>query len=289
MRAVSRKLKIIQTVNPADWVLTELPDAWQLDPIWVRDHVEGTLFQRIPKVICTSATFNRKTAEMLGIEREQMEWHEAPSDFPVSRRPVFYVPTVKVDFRTDAAMERLWVARIDQIIRQRGDRKGIIHTVSYKRRNLILQQSEFRDQMISHDSHTARSAVERFKRAEPGAILVSPSMTTGYDFPYSDCEYQIILKIPFPDSRSPVVKARTSVDKDYPAYIAMQELVQAVGRGMRAADDQCETFIIDDNARWFLMKYRSLAPQWFLNAYKRVETLPMPPSVLEPREEGEAA
>jgi ATP-dependent DNA helicase DinG len=280
LKTAVRKLTVLASIDPEDWVVTESPEGYHFDPIWVRNHAEGSLFLEVPKVILTSATFNKKTAEMMGVDASRLEWHETPSDFPIARRPVYYVPTVKVDFRTDPSQERLWVARIDQIIRSRGDRKGMIHTVSYKRRNLILQLSEYRDRMISHDTHTARAAVQRFKDADPGAILVSPSMTTGYDFPYDECEYQIILKIPFPDSRTPVVQARTKVDKDYPAYIAMQELVQAVGRGMRAVDDQCETFIIDDNCKWFLGKYRMLAPTWFLQAYRRVETLPVPPKPL---------
>jgi hypothetical protein len=40
-------------------------------------------------------------------------------------------------------------------------------------------------------------------------------------------------------------------------------------------------FILDDNARWFMSKYKHFAPKWFLEAYRRAETLPMPPPVLE--------
>lgn len=275
LKSVNMRLMVLQKMTPTSWVITADNGGWHFDPIWVRDHTE-TLFRQTKKVILTSATFNKKTAEMMGIAPDDTEWHEAPSDFPIARRPVIYVPTVKVDFRTTPSDEMLWVARIDQIVRARQDRKGIIHTVSYKRRNFILEHSEFASQMITHDSNTARSCVEKFKAAAPGALLVSPSMTTGYDFPYSECEYQIILKVPFPDSRSPVMLARTAVDKEYPAYIAMQELVQAVGRGMRAEDDSCETFVVDDNISWFIRKYRHLAPNWFLQAFKRTETLPTP-------------
>ncbi len=275
LKAVARKLTIIATVSPENWVVTDA-GCYHFDPVWVKDHAEGLLFQGIPKVICTSATWNRKTADMLGVGDDRLEWFEAPSDFPVARRPVYYVPTVKLDFRADASQERLWVARIDQIIRARRDRKGIIHTVSYLRRNKILQLSEFAGEMIAPDSHTTRSCVERFKQAGPGAILISPALTTGYDFPYTECEYQIVTKIPFPDSRSPVVAARTAVDKDYPAYVAMQELVQAVGRGMRAKDDQCETFVIDNNVSWFVPKFRALAPKWFLDSYRTLTMLPEP-------------
>ncbi len=280
LKAVSRKLVVLGTMNATDWVMTENEGVWHFDPIWVKDHKE-TLFVQTPKVILTSATFNQKTAEMLGLTPDDMEWHEAASDFPIARRPVYYVPTVKVDFRTDALMERQLITKHDQIVRARQDRKGITHTVSYKRRNMLMEGSEFKSQMVVHDSRTAKTAVEQFKAAGPGALLVSPSMTTGYDFPMTDCEYQIILKIPFPDSRSPVVKARTAADKDYPAYIAMQELVQAVGRGMRSQEDQAETFILDDNAKWFMSKYKHFAPTWFLEAYRRVETLPLPPQALE--------
>lgn len=279
-RFVLRKLKLLARTDPDTWLVIEKGSEFTFDPVWASAFAEEALFLQTPKVIFTSATFNAKTADLLGVGSGNLDLYEVASGFPVQRRPVIYVPTVRVDHRTDASMEKLLLARVDQIIRGRGDRNGIIHTISYKRRNLILQHSEFADRMISHGPENTRSAVEQFKRAKPGTILVSPSMSTGWDFPYEECEYQIILKVPFPDSREPVMQARTLQDRDYPAYIAMQEMVQAVGRGMRAADDQCETFIVDDHVRWFVGKYRTLAPQWFMRAFKQCETIPAPPRSL---------
>jgi ATP-dependent DNA helicase DinG len=284
-KAVGRKLGVLSLMKADEWIVhqNETNGAWHFDPVWVHAHA-AKLFLATPRIVLTSATFARKTAAMLGVGADDLTWHESPSDFPVARRPIYYVPTVKLThkaFENDPALFKIWIARIDQIIDQRLDRKGIIHSVSYKRRNEIMQFSEHKDRMITHDSQTARHAIERFKQAAPGTILVSPSMTTGVDFPGKDCEYQIITKIPFPDSRSPVVKARTAVDGDYPAYIAMQELVQAVGRGMRSRDDQCESFVVDDNCKWFVPKYREMAPAWFLQAYRKVDALPTPLPVLE--------
>ena len=54
----------------------------------------------------------------------------------------------------------------------------------------------------------------------------------------------------------------------------MQDLVQASGRGMRAPDDYCETFIVDDSISWFLFKYKEFAPEWFVNSYKKVRVIP---------------
>ena len=48
----------------------------------------------------------------------------------------------------------------------------------------------------------------------------------------------------------------------------MQDLVQAVGRGMRSEQDQCETIILDDHVQWFVRQHREFAPQWFLDAYR---------------------
>jgi Rad3-related DNA helicase len=60
----------------------------------------------------------------------------------------------------------------------------------------------------------------------------------------------------------------------------MQDLVQAVGRGMRSEDDQCETFILDDHVQWFVRQYKEFAPQWFLDAYRHSQTIPAPPPPL---------
>lgn len=274
-KRLMRKLETLALMKHDSWVLTLADDGWHFDPVWVSAHRE-TLCQMIPKIILTSATFTRKTAEMLGIENDKLAWHETPSDFPVSRRPVYYVPTVRLDYRADDYTLREWISRIDQILRARQDRKGIVHTVSYKRRNEIIQRSEFAHRMITHDSGNSAAAIEKFRSAGPGAILISPSMTTGYDFPMEAAEFQILTKLPFPDTRSPVVRARLGIDPDYANYIMAQELVQAVGRGMRSRDDQCENFIVDDNFKWARKKCAHLFPQWFMESIIWANNLPSP-------------
>ena len=131
--------------------------------------------------------------------------------------------------------------------------------------------------MMTHESDTTRLVVERFKETQDPKILVSPSVVTGFDFPYDTCRWQIISKIPFPDGRSEVMKARTKIDPDYGSYLAVQSLVQACGRGMRAPDDNCEVFVIDNHWEWFSSKYKGLFQNWFLQACKRVTIIPGDP------------
>jgi ATP-dependent DNA helicase DinG len=252
----------------------------QFNVLWPKAYAHR-LFMSVPKVIMVSATVRPKTMALFGLtEGKDYEFLEYPSTFPVSRRPVIHVPTIRLSYRSDEGDMALWMSRIDQIIRDRRDRKGIVHTVSYKRRNFILANSEFRSMMVTHDSRDTRDVVEQWKLDDRPSVLVSPSMATGWDFPYDQCRYQIIGKLPFPDTKEGISKDRAADDKDWPMYVTMQQLVQATGRSTRAEDDWSEVFIIDNNVGWYLSKYgRVYAPKWWLESYRVSQTIPAPLNV----------
>lgn len=288
LKALSRKLSML-TGMQATWVSEVVggyhssKGAMKFSPIWPAAYCEKYLFRGIPKVVMVSATLTPKTLECLGVPADQVDFKEWPSSFPVSRRPFIHVPTVQMNHRNEQLMEtkRKMVNRVDQIVGPRQDRKGIIHSVSYARAQFIQRNSDWAHQMMVPDSSNTRATVQRFKVAPPGTVLVSPAVTTGYDFPYTQCEYQVIIKIPFPDTRPEVMKARTHLDPEYYHYIAYQNLIQMVGRGMRAGDDRCETLILDDNARWFLFKYKKFAPKWFMDSVVMADYIPQPPEKLQ--------
>ena len=117
--------------------------------------------------------------------------------------------------------------------------------------------------MYQHTSRDIAQVVQDFKDAPAPAVLVSPSVTTGYDFPAEECEYIIVGKIPYPDSRSSLAKARQRENSSYTSQLAMEVLVQEAGRGTRSATDRCQVIIVDDTWRWWWPKYQELAPSWF--------------------------
>ncbi len=276
-----------------DWVCQEERTTrggrrWGFEPVWPGLYSESALFQSVPHVTLISATLRPKTLSLLGIKSSDSDFREWPRTFPVSRSPVIHIPTVRMNYKTEHDPEsmRQWVDRIDQIIESRLDRKGIIHTVSYTRQQHLFQHSRFSRLFIGNTSdpdplsETASQAVTRFKSAAAPCILVSPSFSTGWDFPGDECEWCIISKIPFPPSQTKVMKARMERDPQYSSYLAMQDLVQSAGRGMRSADDRCETFIVDDSISWFLYHHRSLAPKWFA-VRKSAQVPPAPKSIFE--------
>lgn len=274
---VLRKLQSMVRMDK-DWCVEQdqIYSTYKLDPISPARYNKH-LFLDAPRVVLASATMNKKTCDLLGIHPNNLMFYEPKvGGFPIENRPFIHVPTVRMSHRTTDKEMLTWVNRIDQIIEGRLDRKGIIHTVSYKRRDFLLKHSRNASVMLAPTPKTTAREVLRFKSMNAPAVLVSPALSTGYDFPYGECGYQIIGKIAFPDTRSPVMKERCERDKELSSYLAMQELVQSSGRGIRAVDDKCEIFIVDDNIKWFLFKNKHLSPKWFVDSYQSGMVIPQP-------------
>lgn len=257
------------------WVLDRTPDGATWSPVWAHQWGESLLFRGVPKVLLMSATLTRETARFLGVDAtsSSTSWHEIPSSFPAARAPFYYIPTVRIDRRTTPEMMRYWMSRVDALIEARGDRNGVIHSRSYDRMREIVSLSRNAHLMLSHSSRDTAAVVARFKLATPPAVLVSPAVEEGHDFAYDQARYQIISKVPYPDTRSPVMRERCK-DKTYANNLAAQAIMQTAGRVMRAADDLGETMILDDNWAWF--KNAVKWPGHFVKRWRRVDSLPAP-------------
>ncbi len=275
---LGRLLKSMDRMATMDdeWVMDATGDLYSFSPIWPRAQCEEVLFKGIPHIVFTSASVCAKTLEYLGIPMEEIDSVEYPHTFPVANRRLYHIPTIRLNFRSTPGDIKKWVIRIDQVVGARRDRKGIVHTVSYARRDRVMTESRHRDIMVSHKRGNVIDMVRMFKESDPPLVLVSPTMVTGWDFPGPECEFQIIGKLAFPDTRNQIVKARAQQDPDYAPYVAMQKLIQECGRGNRFESDRCENFIIDDNVVWFMPKYAHFAASWFRETFQRVKTIPRP-------------
>lgn len=298
LRRLQAKLQLLgQAGAQCWWVWERKPNGWQFNPLYPAQYAEGWLFRGIPRVILTSGTLTPKTCETLGVPQTQCDYQDYPSPFDPTRAPIYrYTTGVRWDNRTTPDDQRFLVGLMDNLMRHRADRKGIIHSVSYQRQQTIYQNSQMAPYMYGNSRAQRRGdgggkssannptssavVVEQFKGANPPAVLVSPSVTTGWDFPLSQCEYQIICKLPFPDASSRIMKARAKVDPEYAAHLCAVELQQMCGRGMRSPEDQCETFIMDDHSKWFLGKNKHLFNSSFWQFVRSCDSPPHPPPPL---------
>lgn len=264
-----------------DWIIEESPERVEFQPVWAHGYAEQYLFAHVPRIYLLSATVTEKDASFLGIARDQLTYKSYPSPFKISNRPIFFYPACRVRKDMTVGELRQWINRIDQIIEHeaiRGHKKGIIHAVSYQRARYIKQHSRYSGIILIHDSSTTRSTVDRFKRMDAPAILVSPAVGTGWDFPYEECRFQIVAKLPFVDNRPAVIAARHKADKHYLNYVCLVALIQMTGRGVRAEDDACHTYIIDDNWSWFQSRTRAMMPKWFRSAIQTISSLSLAPA-----------
>ena len=152
------------------------------------------------------------------------------------------------------------------------DEKGLIHTNSYKCQHFI-NNNLINSRLISHNSDNREGILNYFEKDENPLVLVSPSMSEGVDLPYDKCRFQVIYKIPFPYLGDKQINMRRKNDQKWYAYKTVMTLMQAYGRGMRAEDDYCYTYILDSDINMVLKSpiYRSLVPDFFKEALVRVK------------------
>lgn len=280
LRSLANHLGVI-TASPATtrWAVESGNDRITIDAVRVADFTESLVYRGIPRVIGASATVTRAMAAHLGMPETDLEYREVGDGYDPRRRPVVYVPTVRVDHRMVEGQTRILMSKIDRYIAARSDRKGIIHARSYYRAREIARRSEHADRMLVHGVEDARFVIEKFRRSTEPLILVSPSVEEGFDFPHDLARWQIVVKVPFIDGRSALIKARKADDPSYVNYLAAQSLIQMCGRSTRSEDDWSEVVIFDDHFSWF--RNRAPFPAWVKRAWKQMEELPEP---LDPRQ-----
>lgn len=260
-----------------DWIIEEDRKEATFQPIWASAYAERYLFAGVKKVVLVSATVTKRDARYLGLKEGDYSYQEFPSPFKPENRPLYIVPSAKVSRHMSTGERRTWMNRIDSIIDKecielKG--KGIIHARSYERAKMIYAASKFKHLLMIHDSRSTRDTVARFKESKEPCVLISPAVSTGYDFPMDQCRFQIIAKIPFIDTRPKVVQARHRADRGYTDYEALVELIQMVGRGVRSSQDSCRTYLVDDNwSMWFYPRNKRWIPKWFNMAVRRIHSI----------------
>lgn len=287
MRDMGRKLDKLAHMQASDqWVMDEQHEdeygrgdvvGVTFSPLDPSRFAEQALWRGVGKIVLMSATVRPKHAQMLGIRADEMSFVEYPSTFDARRRPIYVIPTVMLNYRTeqDDNVMRRWLDRIDGFIAPRISRKGIIHAVSYTRAKFLKDNSQFGQHMFVHGRGNRAEVIERFKRWPAPAILVSPSVDTGYDFPADQARFVIVGKLPFQSVSDKLVKARQRIDPEYQLLITADTLQQMTGRGMRSEQDWCETAIVDDAfGNWFFHRAKRFFNDWWLESLVWTNGLP---------------
>ena len=263
------------TQTATEWISQTKHEVVSFDPVWPAEY-NFSLFGDVPQIVLTSAVIRPKDLELLGIKPEDSRFVEYPSSFPTKNRPVIHVPSVRMDKKTTPVNRDIWLEVIEAIIEPRQNWKAIIHTVSFERARWLQNNSRFGKHFLVNNSWNTAAIIEQFRASSAPTILVSPSVSTGLGFAYDECRYQIICKVPFPDTSDLVLQARCNRDRQFHESVAAQLIVQSSGRSNRYEDDWSEVFIVDEHFKWLFRKSPQFFPKFFREALRFSEIIPEP-------------
>ena len=266
------KLKSLKTnleKEPGNWVIDADENGVSFKPLRVNHYAEDYLFKHGDVVIFLSATIlsHKMFSKWLGLDPREVYHIQVDSKNKKKKRPIELNLAGKMSKSRVKQSAPKSIEILQKILKRHEGEKGLIHTHSYKCQQYIVNHL-YSNRLISHGNNNRERVLKFFEEDENPLVLVSPSMSEGVDLPYDKCRFQVIYKIPFPYLGDKQVHMRMKKDQRWYAYKTAMTLMQAYGRGMRAEDDSCVTYILDSDIQMILKSplYKSLIPEFFKEA-----------------------
>ncbi len=260
--------------EPKNWVIDADDTGVSFKPLRVNRYAKNNLLKYGDVVIFLSATIlsHQMFSKWLGLNPREVYHVKVDSPFSKEKRPIILDLAGKMSANRIKKTAPETIPILEKILKKHEGDKGLIHTHSYKCQQYITSNLA-NSRLISHTSSNREQVLNFFEKDANPLVLVSPSMSEGVDLPYDKCRFQIIYKIPFPYLGDKQVNMRMKRDKKWYAYKTVMTLMQAYGRGMRAEDDSCYTYILDSDINMLFKSpmYRSLIPDFFKEAVVRVK------------------
>lgn len=270
------KTEVFISYMDETWLFDEITDMnkkvkrWEFKPTWLSPEMTEQYFLRHSKrFLMFSATFPpmKVFAKMLGLHVGDIDYMETGGAFPVENRQVLLNPVGDLSFKTFDEDLPYVIDAIRDILSQHPDEKGVIHTVSYRLNNEVMKIGDSR--LVTHSSDDKMEVLDSFLASNSNTVFVSPSSTRGLDLPHDKCRFQIICKAPFQSLKDKLVNSRvfgSQIGNYWYSSDMSQEIVQAVGRGVRSKDDYCVTYILDKQATGRIVSQRTLFPKYWIDA-----------------------
>jgi ATP-dependent DNA helicase DinG len=195
----------------------------------------------------------------------------SPSTFPPQSRPIYVYPIAEVKRANNESAYPILARGVDEVAKKHPDSRILVHTVSYDLARYLVANCEkhAKQRAISYESAKDRQrAIDRYLNS-PRSILIASSLDRGIDLPADDCRAIVVCKVPFPNLGDKQISARLHSPRGQLWYNVktVRSIVQSTGRGMRSADDYCESYILDKQFITMIWKKnRNLIPSWWAEA-----------------------
>lgn len=281
VKMIKERISVNRLLTKIDLFVRNADESWLFDdsqinkwifrPLWLTPELaEEFIWKHAKQWMLMSASFLPLHLECkrLGIPIDETDYKRLPSTFPVFRRPIYIESAANLTAKTMDEETPKLVARIKEIINSRPNVKGLIHTVSYKLADVIMEDVNS-SRLLTHNGQNRQEILDIFIESNQPLILVSPSMIRGASFSGDYCRFIIVAKCPFLNLADRIVSARlysSKLGQEWYESSMLLDVLQATGRGFRSADDFCESYILDSNFKRVFLRKPLHLPEWWKDA-----------------------
>ena len=243
-------------------------------PIYVAPFMKDLVWKRGEYFLLSSATildpklYLKEVGLDGALDKGLIGIIKVPHTFPIENR-LIYTSTIVGKLTQDEREKNIVPAinMVKRILTKHSDVKGILHMHSYKNADdLAAMAGEYANRLIFHNDSNREEMLTYWEHNGSNSVLVSVNMEEGLDLSYDLSRFQILFKVGYPYLGDRRVKVRLEGLKDRNWYMtqALKKVIQAYGRGVRAPDDYCAFYVIDES---FLNVIKNNnVPTWFSDA-----------------------
>ena len=201
--------------------------------------------------------------------------------FTYEKSPIIYDNALKMNYQNTNTNLPLLCSKIEKILDNHQNQRGVIHTGSYNLSIMIYHKlkPQYKKRILlyegTQEKRNALSTLKDNKRKD--LFIMGPSLTTGVDLPGEYCKVIIVAKMPYMSLANQFNVEKSKLDLQWYPNKCIEELLQSLGRGIRypadpernIEEDHCMTYILDgslDN----LIRFNSFSfPQEFFKRLRK--------------------
>ncbi len=238
-----------------------------IKPLDISKYVET--FFGIDTQVFMSATIDKASfCENTGLEPSKVAFVDTPkSPFLPDKRRVNFLNIRKLSYSSSWNDERAVITKIDEILSEHQDERGLILTSSEKRcidiHNNLSEKNKRRIRIChsrNENGMTQDEIIQEHAKDKNG-VLLSSSLWEGVDLKDDLSRFQIIAKAPYPN----LSEKRTKIKmQKFPLWYKSQTLVkllQGFGRSIRNEEDWAVTYVLDEAANDLLYQCKPMVPK----------------------------
>jgi ATP-dependent DNA helicase DinG len=206
----------------------------------------------------------------LGLDPEKVAWLSLSSTFPKENRPIHMVLVGSMGQKSIETTMPSMLRMCERILKAHENEKGLIHCHSYRLGEAIFNYlaPRFPGRIIFPKTGKERDAsFAMHKNREDATVMLSPSMTEGFNLQDDLARFQIIAKMPYPYLGDKQVAAKKARDPDWYDMQTVMTVLQACGRIVRSDTDHGATYIVDSDFQMLYERHPDFFPRWFEEAF----------------------